>query len=70
MKKRRFIDLLPSYLLSDVPQPLCESDYKSDSSRSVRGTSSSMLKLRKVLKQTFPLRFGCFSGVKRSRFGL
>lgn len=70
MKKRRFIDLLPSYLLSDVPEPLRESNYKSDSSRCVRRTSKNLLKLRKMLKWTFPLRFGCFSGMHRSRFGL
>lgn len=60
MKKRRFIDLLPSYLLSDVPQPLCESYYKSDSGRCVRRTSRNMLKLRKMLKWTFS-RFGLWN---------
>lgn len=39
------VDLLPSDLLSDAPQLLCESGYKSDSSRYARRTSRNMLKL-------------------------
>lgn len=54
MKKRRFNDSLPSDLLSEELQPLCKSNYKSDSSRCVGRTSRNRLKLRKMSEQTFP----------------
>lgn len=62
------IDLLPSYQLSDAPQLLCKSDYKSDSSRYVMRTSRNMLKLWKMLKWTLSLRFSCCSRMRQPRF--
>lgn len=68
MKRLRFIDSLPSYLLSDAPHRLCESGYKSDSSRYVRRTSRNMLKLRKMFKWNFLPGFLLFSGMRQCRF--
>lgn len=70
MKKRRCIDLLSSHPLSDVPQPLWESDYKSDSSRYVRRTSRNYAETpQNVQTNFFPCVVIVFSGMKPSRFG-